>query len=154
MGVSQDRDPSLGQLFTQVTTDVQTHVRDQIALTKVEISSSAKQAVGSSAMLIAAGTLGFLGFIFLLITAAYGLIAAGVWEWAAFLIVAVVLIIIAAILALVGKKRLENIKGPERAIASLEATKTALQGDAQGVIDAATTMPALPFKSSKEHAAG
>ena len=154
MGVSQDRDPSLGQLFTQVTTDVQSLVRDQIALTKVEISSSAKQAVGSSAMLIAAGTLGFLGFIFLLITAAEGLIAAGLAPWLSFLIVAVVLIIIAAILALVGKKRLENIKGPERAIASLEATKTALQGDAQGVIDAATTMPALPFKSSKEHAAG
>ena len=154
MGASQDRDPSLGQLFTQVTTDVQSLVRDQIALTKVEISSSAKQAVGSSAMLIAAGTLGFLGFIFLLITAAEGLIAAGLAPWLSFLIVAVVLIIIAAILALVGKKRLENIKGPERAIASLEATKSALQGDAQGVIDAATTMPALPFKSSKEHAAG
>ena len=126
MGASNGSEPSLGMLVAQATEDVQSLVRNQIELTKLELSQSVKKAVGSSGLLIGAGTLGFLGFIFLLVTAAYGLIQLGLAPWLAFLIVTLVLFILAAVLGLVGKKRLEGITGPERSVAALEETRNVI----------------------------
>ena len=126
MGASNGSEPSLGMLVAQATEDVQSLVRNQIELTKLELSQSVKKAVGSSGLLIGAGTLGFLGFIFLLVTAAYGLIQLGLAPWLAFLIVALFLFIVAAVLALVGKKRLSGLKGPERSVAALDETRTVI----------------------------
>jgi hypothetical protein len=121
-----ERDMSIGQLVSQATADVQSLVKNQIELTKLEVSNSVKDAARGSGLLVGAGTLAFLGFIFLLITAAEGMIAAGLAPWLSFLIVAVVLMIVAGILGFLGKKRLEQIKGPERSIKALEATKSTL----------------------------
>ena len=146
MAAGLDSQPTIGQLVSQATADVQSLVRSQIELTKVELSSTAKQAVASSGLLIGAGVLGFLGFIFLLVTAAEGLIAAGLAPWLSFLIVAVVLLIIAGILGFLGKRRLENMKGPEVAIEQLNETKAAFQSLGKSVTPAApaVTTPALP----------
>jgi hypothetical protein len=121
-----ERDMSIGQLVSQATADVQSLVKSQIELTKLEVSTSVKEAAAGSGLLVGAGTLAFLGFIFLLITAAEGMIAAGLSAWLSFLIVALVLIVVAAILGFVGKKRFEKVKGPERSIKALEATKSSL----------------------------
>lgn len=58
---------------------------------------------------------------------------------ASFAIVALVLAIIAAILGLVGKKRLETVKGPEQAMAQLEATKKALASTSTSTSTSTTT---------------
>ena len=65
--------------------------------------------------------------ILLLIAAAYGLVAAGLSPWLAFLIVAGVLLLIGVILVLVGRSRLRKIKPPERAIRTSKETVAALK---------------------------
>lgn len=124
----QQNDVSIAQLVTSATADVKTLVTDQIELTKVEIQASARTAGKSMGLLAAAAFVGVLFIIFLLVTIAYVL---DVWlpVWAGFGIVAVVLAIVAAILGIMGKKRLETVKGPEQSMAQLEATKKAFASD-------------------------
>jgi membrane protein implicated in regulation of membrane protease activity len=79
-------------------------------------------------MFAAAGTLVFLALILLLISAAYGLVAAGLAPWAAFLIVAGVLLVIGVILVLAGKRSIDSLQGkPERAIKSTQDTIAAVR---------------------------
>ena len=52
--------------------------------------------VTGAAMFVVAGVFAFLALILLLIAAAYGLVAAGLSPWLAFLIVAVVLLLVGA----------------------------------------------------------
>jgi membrane protein implicated in regulation of membrane protease activity len=113
-------------LVSGAIADVQILVKDQIELTKVQISRSAKEAGSSIGLLIGAGVLGFVGFIFLLVTAAYVL---NLWLplWASFLIVSVVVLIVAAILALLGKKRIDKAKmNTQRAVTSAQETRALL----------------------------
>jgi hypothetical protein len=79
-------------------------------------------------LLAAAAFLAVLAVIFLLITAAYGLVAAGLPVWAGFGIVTHVLVIVTAILGLVGVRRLKTISGPERSKEQLAQTRALLAG--------------------------
>jgi hypothetical protein len=117
---------SLGPMVSGVTEDLSLLVHDQIALTKSELRQSAKVAATSSAMLVAAAVVAFLALVFLLVTAAYGLVAAGLPTWAGFGIVTLVLIIVTVVLGLVGAKRLRRVRGPERSAYQLSETKAML----------------------------
>jgi hypothetical protein len=114
---------TLGQLVADATHDLSSIMRSEIALAKAEISADAKKAGAGAGMFAVAGVLAFLALILLLIAAAYGLVAAGLAPWLAFLIVAGVLLVIGAILALVGKSTFSKVKGkPERAIKNAQDT--------------------------------
>ena len=117
---------SLGTLVSGVTEDLSALVRGEIELLRTELRDTAKTAGRGSGLLIGAGVVAFLAVIFLLLTAAWGLVQAGLPTWAAFGIVTLVLIIIAVVLGLVGRNQLEQVKGPERSQASLEKTKAVL----------------------------
>lgn len=117
---------SLGTLVSGVTEDLSNLVRGEIELVKVELRDTARTAGKGTGLLVGAGVMAFLGLVFLLLTAAWGLVQAGLPYWAAFGIVTLVLIIIAVILGLVGKSQLEKVKGPERAQASIEKDKALL----------------------------
>jgi hypothetical protein len=71
--------------------------------------------------------LAFLALILLLIAAAFGLVAAGLDAWLAFLIVAGVLLLVTLVLALVGKARLSRIKPPERTTRTSKETVARLK---------------------------
>jgi protein-S-isoprenylcysteine O-methyltransferase Ste14 len=116
---------SVSTLVNSAIKDGQTLVKQQIELAKAEVQESAKQAGASFGMFAAAGLLALLAFIFILVAAAYGLVKAGLEEWAAFLIVAAALALIALILGLVGRKRAKTIPQPERTKAQIEYTKAA-----------------------------
>jgi len=119
---------TLGQLVADATRDISSIVRGEVALAKAEIRADATRAGLGAGMFFAAGTLAFLALILLLIAAAYGLVAAGLAPWLAFLIVAVVLLVVGAILALIGKHSFGNLKGrPERAIKSAQDTIAAVR---------------------------
>lgn len=124
---SLEVDPSVRELISSATKDVSTLVSAQIELAKAELKESASEAAGGIAMLVAAGVMAFLAFIFLLITIAYVLVQLGLPIWAGFGIVTLVLLIVTGILALVGKKHLAKIKGPERTIEQANETKEVLQ---------------------------
>lgn len=119
---------TLGQLVADATKDLSSIVRGELDLAKTEIKADAQRAGKGAGMLAAAGVVAFLAVILLLIAAAYGLVAAGLAPWLSFLIVAVVLLIIAGIAGLLGKKALSTVKGkPERTIKSTQDTIAAIK---------------------------
>ena len=117
---------SLGAMVKGVTEDISTLVRGEIELAKTELRDSAKTAANGGALLAVAGVTAFLGVIFLLLTLAWVLVQLGLPTWAGFGIVTLLLIIVAAILFVLGRKRLETIQPPERSPASIEKTKAVL----------------------------
>ena len=119
---------TLGQLVADATQDVSTIVRSEITLAKAEITADAKQAGKGAGMFAGAGVMGFLGVILLLFAVVYGLVAAGLPTWLAFLIVAVLLFVVAGVLGLVGKKTVSKVKGkPERTIVTTQETIAAIK---------------------------
>ena len=126
--MDSNKEPSVAALVSSAIADSQLLLKHQVELTKTELDTSKNAAAGAAGMFAGAGLFGLLGFIFLLVSAAYGLVAAGLPVWAGFLIVAAVLLIIAAVLGLAGRSRAKRIGPPKRAITQLNATKAALSG--------------------------
>ena len=118
---------TLGQLVAQASDDLSGIVRAEIALAKAELRVDAKNAAMGGGMFGAAGYLALLATVLLCIAAAYGLVEAGLAPWLAFLIVAVVLLLLAALLALIGRSRLRKLKPPERAIQGAKDTIAAVK---------------------------
>ena len=119
---------TIGQLVSDATHDLSDILRHEVALAKAELKDDVTKAGMGAGLLAAAAFFGLVAFVLLCITAALGLEAAGLPGWAAFLIVTVLLLLIAAILALVGKKRLSAIEKPERTITTAKGSVAALRG--------------------------
>ena len=126
-----DDEPTIGQLVASASRDVSTIVRSmlEIELAKTEIPGSLKFAGKGAGMFAGAAFFGLFGLGFLLTALAWGLVALGLATWLAFLIVAVVLFLGAAILALVGKKAMTHADPtPKRAISQAQQTIATIKG--------------------------
>lgn len=129
MSVTSTQDQaSISTLVSSAISDITTLVSDQIELTKVEVKTSAQTAGRAFGLLGAAAAVAGMFGLFLLITIAWVLVALGLPTWAGFGIVTLILLITAAILGLVGYKKMQSVKGPKAAMAELEATKQAFAG--------------------------
>jgi hypothetical protein len=118
---------TLGQLVAQASDDLSGIIRGEIALAKAELRVDAKNAAVGGGLFGAAGYLGVLASVTAIITIAYALIAAGLAAWAAFLIVTVALLVVAGILALVGRSRIRKVSPPERTIRSTKEAIAAVK---------------------------
>lgn len=118
---------SIGQLVVDATDDLKTIVRGEVALAKAELTSGAKGIGKGAGMLAVAGVMGLLGLLFVLHAAAWA-IAEALPVWAGYLIVAVLLLFVAGVLGLLGKKALQaaNPK-PERTIRNAQETIATLR---------------------------
>lgn len=134
--------PAIADVIKDIQSDVKNLVRGEIELAKAEMLPQAKSAG------IGAGLFGAAGYLAInaatLIWIALSLTVAGllmnavpaVWAYTlGFAIVALLLLVLAGILALVGKSKI-NVTGPKRTIAqgqeSVEAVKAAVaSGQAQ-----------------------
>ena len=112
---------TLGQLVSDASRDVSELVRYEIALAKAEVQRDIKRGVTGGALVGAAALLIVYSTVALLIAAGLGL-AEFLPAWLAFVIVAVALLLIAGILALVGRSQFGRIKPPERTIRSTKET--------------------------------
>lgn len=120
---------SVGQLVADATREVSELVRHEVALAKVEIADDAKQAGLGAGLLGAAGFLGAVGFLLVCFAGTYALHEGAGWPlWLSFLVVAAVLLLLAGVLALVGKKRVSKVKPPQRTIATTKRTIAAAKG--------------------------
>jgi hypothetical protein len=132
MGQNQD-EPTVGQLVANASRDLSSLVRSEIELAKTELKSTAIAAGTGAGMFGGAAFLGLLAIILLSIAAAYGVNALGLHPALSFLIVAVLYLLIALALVLVGKRMIGKAKGPQRAIEtskeSVEALKSIGKGD-------------------------
>ena len=134
---------TIGQLVADATHDLEGIVRGEIALARAEVTSGAKVLGKGAGLLAGAGFLGLMGFVFLLHSAAWG-IGEVLPVWAGYLIVAAVVILVAAVLALLGRKSLQTARpAPERAIDQAQQTIAVLKstGSDAATPSAATTSP-------------
>jgi hypothetical protein len=109
-GTQQEETRSIGQILGNVTQDLSTLMRQEVALAKAEASQSAKNAGKGIGMYVGAALGGFFLLLFLstaLMWALGGLIGYG---WSS-LIVAAIWGIVAIILASVAKKEMQKIRG-------------------------------------------
>jgi len=113
------------ELVTQALSDASSLVRLEIELAKTELAEQAKQGAAGMALFIVAAVLAGTAWLLLSFAAVYGL-ARVVPVWAAFLIVAGVYLLLGALLVLIGRSRLQKVRGPERARHQLDLTKQAL----------------------------
>jgi putative superfamily III holin-X len=104
---------SLGDLVAAALKDVSSLVRYEISLAKSELKMDARR-IGIAAGLAVVGLfVGCLLVVLLCFAFAYGLMAAGIWAWAAFLIVAgtcLLLIGIAGLIAYLGIRKVTGMK--------------------------------------------
>lgn len=117
--------PSLGELFGEVSNDLSVLVRQELALAKAEATQTASRAGKGVAMIAAAALAGFFVLLFLSIAGWWGLgnlIGRG---WSA-LVVMVVWAILAAALALTGRKALAAVKGLPRTTDTVKRIPDAL----------------------------
>ncbi len=120
-------EPSIGSLVSDATTHLSTLVRAEVELAKAEVGTAAKNAglgiglfVGTLVLVVFASVFGFIAL-------AEGLVAAGLWRWASYLIVFGFLILVAVLFALVGLRFVKKIKAPKRTIETTKDTVAVLR---------------------------
>lgn len=126
-------DRTIGQLVSDALEDVRAIIQHEKALLKAEVSRAAKAGgVGAGLVVAALGTLS-LALVFLLITAAEALAAAGMTRWGAFLVVGGALLLLAVLLGVVGAVLLKKVKAPQKAVeqgkGTVEDVKHAFSSD-------------------------
>jgi hypothetical protein len=121
-----DRRESLGQLLGEVTKDISTLFRQEVELAKAEISASAKKAGKGAGMFGGAGVAALLALVFLSVALWWGLGFLTGLVWSA-IIVAVIWGIVAAVLALRGKKEVEEIQGVPKTVETLKEVPEAFK---------------------------
>ncbi len=98
-------DASTGELIGRLTTQTSRLVRDELKLAQAELTTKAKQGGKGAGMVGAAGVVALYG-LGVLIAAAVVALALVLPLWLSAVIVAVVLFVVAAVVALAGKKKL------------------------------------------------
>ncbi|WP_172119383.1 phage holin family protein [Actinomyces faecalis] len=132
--------PTLGELVARISENVSGLIKGEIDLAKAKGKRMAVKMGTGIALLAVAGVLALYALGLLFDAAAHG-IAVALPLWAGYLIVAVAIIVVVAVLALVGVKRLQagtkDVPAPQEGLREdLETAKTAVQaglkkGDAQ-----------------------
>ncbi len=110
---------SLGELLSDVTRDLSTLMRQELELAKAEAKQSATKAGKGGGMLAGAGVAGHFVLLFLSIALWYALGELMHLGWSA-VVVAVIWGIIAAVLASIGKKELNAIKGMPQTVETVQ----------------------------------
>jgi uncharacterized membrane protein YqjE len=107
----QIEDKSIGELVALASASVSRLVKSEIELAKLELKGDAKRAALGGVLFGVAGVIACVVVILLSIAAAYGLVALGIWHWAAFLIVSGVYVLLALVLVGIGYLRLKRMSG-------------------------------------------
>jgi Putative Actinobacterial Holin-X, holin superfamily III len=129
-GAASSAEPTLGALVASASRDLSTLIRSEMDLAKAEIKDDVAAAAKGGAMFGAAGFLGLLASIVLSFALAYGI---DTWlaTWLAFLIVGAAYLLLAGLLALVGKRQFGRLQPPKRTINSTKKTVEVLKGAAK-----------------------
>ena len=120
-------DPTIGKLVGDVSNDVSSLIRSEIALAKTELKFSAKAGGVGIGLFAAAVFLLVLAVIMLSVAIAYFINFTGLDLAWCFLIVFGVYALIAAVLGLIGYRSVRKVRGPEASIEQLKETKAVLK---------------------------
>jgi hypothetical protein len=120
-------DPTLGKLVADASRDISSLVRQEIALAKSELRISVKAGGFGIGLFAGAAFIGVLAIIMLSVAIAYFIHMTGLDLAWCFLIVFVLYVLLAALLAFVGTKKVKQVRAPERALHQAQETKNILQ---------------------------
>jgi uncharacterized membrane protein YqjE len=107
-------DKSLGELVAQASSGISKLIRAEISLAKLELKVDARKAVIGAGLFFVALAVFAPVIIFIGLGLAYVLVELGVWLWAAFFLVAVIYVLVAVLLGLVGVLVVKRIQGGQR----------------------------------------
>ena len=125
-------EPSIGTLVQSAMADVSTLMRAEIELAKAELGKSAKKAGIAGGAFGAAGVvLAFSGFFFGIALAEF-LTWLGIERWISYLIVWFLLVLLAGLAALFGRRQIKKIEKPERTIETLHDLPDVLHREQPG----------------------
>jgi Na+/melibiose symporter-like transporter len=120
--------PSIGELLSDISADLSTLMRQEVALAKAELTQSAKQAGKGAGMLAGVGVAGHFVLLFISIALWWGIGDKTGHGWSA-LIVAAIWAIIAAVLAARGRKEMKNVDGVPRTTDTVKKIPSAVAGN-------------------------
>ena len=120
-------DPTIGKLVGDVSNDVSSLIRSEIALAKTELKFSAKAGGVGLGLFAAAAFLLVLAVIMLSVAIAYFINFTGLDLAWCFLIVFGFYALIAAVLGLIGYRSVRKVRGPEASIEQFKETKAVLK---------------------------
>lgn len=116
-------EPSLGELFSDLSRESSALIREEIRLAQVEMTQKGKKAGAGIGYLAAGGFIAYAGFIFLLLALVVGL-SYFMWDWLAALIVGLLVAGIGGALAYSGFNKLKSINPkPRQTMETLEEDK-------------------------------
>jgi len=116
----QNSDPTLGDLFTSLTEDLSTLVRQEIALARTETMEKFTTATRSIVMMVAGGLIAYAGLIALIMALIF-LLNRAMPLWVSALIVAIVVIVVGVILLMSGRSALARMSVvPEKTVESMK----------------------------------
>jgi hypothetical protein len=119
---------SVGELLGEVTRDLSTLMRQELALAKAEVREEAVKAARAGGMLGAAGFAGYMVLLFASIAAWQGLAEVMASGWAA-LIVTVVWAVAGTALFVLGRQRMREVNPkPERTVETVSEVPGTLKG--------------------------
>ena len=125
-------EPSVGTLVQSAMADISTLVRSEIELAKAEVGKSAKKAgIGAGAFGAAGVVLAYSGLFFGIGLAEF-LTWLGIERWISYAIVWFLLVLLAGVAALVGRRFIKKIEKPERTIETLSDLPDVLHREAPG----------------------
>jgi uncharacterized membrane protein YqjE len=124
-----DTDPTIGRLVSDASRDVSSLIRNEIRLAKTEIQVSAKAGGFGVALFVAAAFFTMMALIMLSVAIAYFINWNGeglALQWA-FLIVFGSYLLLAALLAFIGIRKVKKVRAPEKAILQANEAKQILK---------------------------
>jgi hypothetical protein len=125
-----DSERSLGQIVKELTADLSTLFRSEIALLKLEVKDTVTKLGGGATLFATAAFLAMFGLGFLFVTIVLGLVALGVPAWLSTLIVTIVLFAAAGVLALMGKKKFAQVEFvPSESIQQIKTDVESIKAD-------------------------
>ena len=120
-------DRPIGEVFSAVTADLSTLIRQEVALAKAEIRQSATQAGAAAGKLAGAGVAGHMVLLFVSISAWWGLGQFIGNAWSA-LVVAAFWAVVGAVLYTSGRTQLGQVEGLPRTTETTKQIPPALAG--------------------------
>ena len=135
-----DGQQSLGELVALAAKDVSSLVRYEISLAKSELKMDARRIGIAAGIAVVALFVACLIVVLLCFAFAYGLVALGIWTWAAFLIVAgtcLLVILLGGLIAYVVVRRVTGMKMTRKTvmddIGMLRRSESSPNGSGSGV---------------------
>lgn len=125
--LSDAASPSLGEILGDISRDVSTLMRQEVALAKAELAESAKNAGKGAGLLGGAGVAGHIVLLFVSIALWWGLGALITRGWSA-LVVAALWGVVAAVLASRGRAELKRVEGLPQTADTAKKIPNALTG--------------------------